>query len=321
MPIPATPYIWFNGKLVAWEKATVHVLAHALHYGSSVFEGVRAYETPRGVAIFRLRDHTRRLFDSAKVYRIQIPFSSEQINDACRQVIAVNALSRGAYIRPVAFRGYGEIGVAPKIDPPVEVAVAAWEWGKYLGDESAAAGVDVCVSSWQRVAPNTLPALAKAGGNYLSSQLISQEAKRLGFAEGIGLATDGTVSEGAGENLFVVKDGVLLTPSLAHSVLGGLTRDTVMTLARQMGLEVREISIPREMLYLADELFFTGTAVEITPIRSVDRITVGVGHRGPVTEKLQKAFFGLFTGATQDQWGWLDYVDMQPNTRAAAAAH
>jgi branched-chain amino acid aminotransferase len=321
MPIPATPYIWFNGKLVAWEKATVHVLAHALHYGSSVFEGVRAYETPRGVAIFRLRDHTRRLFDSAKVYRIQIPFTADQVNDACRQVIAVNSLTRGAYIRPVAFRGYGEIGVAPKIDPPVEVAIAAWEWGKYLGDESAAAGVDVCVSSWQRVAPNTLPALAKAGGNYLSSQLISQEAKRLGFAEGIGLATDGTVSEGAGENLFVVKDGVLLTPSLAHSVLGGLTRDTVMTLARQMGIEVREISIPREMLYLADELFFTGTAVEITPIRSVDRITVGVGHRGPITEKLQKAFFGLFTGATQDQWGWLDYVDMNLNTRAAAAAH
>jgi branched-chain amino acid aminotransferase len=321
MPIAATPYIWFNGKLVAWEKATVHVLAHALHYGSSVFEGVRAYETPRGVAIFRLRDHTRRLFDSAKVYRIQIPFSGEQINDACRQVIAVNSLSRGAYIRPVAFRGYGEIGVAPKIDPPVEVAVAAWEWGKYLGDESAAAGVDVCVSSWQRVAPNTLPALAKAGGNYLSSQLISQEAKRLGFAEGIGLATDGSVSEGAGENIFVIKDGVLFTPSLAHSVLGGLTRDTIMTLARQIGIEVRETSIPREMLYLADELFFTGTAVEVTPIRSVDRITIGAGQRGPMTEKLQKAFFGLFTGATQDQWGWLDYVDMKTNSRAAALAH
>lgn len=321
MPIPATPYIWFNGKLVAWEKATVHVLAHALHYGSSVFEGVRAYETPRGVAIFRLRDHTRRLYDSAKVYRIQIPFTQDQINDACRHVIAVNSLSRGAYIRPVAFRGYGEIGVAPKIDPPVDVAIAAWEWGKYLGDESAAAGVDVCVSSWQRVAPNTLPALAKAGGNYLSSQLISQEAKRLGFAEGIGLAPDGTVSEGAGENIFIVKDGVLLTPNLAHSVLGGLTRDTVMVLAKQLGIEVREISIPREMLYLADELFFTGTAAEVTPIRSVDRITVGVGHRGPITEKLQKAFFGLFSGATNDQWGWLDYVDMNLSARTAAAAH
>ena len=320
MPIPATPYIWFNGKLVPWEKATVHVLSHALHYGSSVFEGIRAYETPRGVAIFRLRDHTKRLFDSAKVYRIQIPFSQEQLNDAAREVIAVNSLARGAYIRPVAFRGYGEIGVAPKIDPPVDVAIAAWEWGKYLGDESAAAGVDVCVSSWQRVAPNTLPAMAKAGGNYLSSQLISQEAKRLGFAEGIGLAPDGTVSEGAGENIFLVKDGVLLTPNLAHSVLGGLTRDTVMTLARQQGFEVRETSIPREMLYLADEVFFTGTAAEVTPIRSVDRITVGAGHRGPITEKLQRAFFGLFSGATHDQWGWLDYVDMKLNARPAAAA-
>jgi branched-chain amino acid aminotransferase len=320
MPIPATPYIWFNGKLVPWEKATVHVLSHALHYGSSVFEGIRAYETPRGVAIFRLRDHTKRLFDSAKVYRIQIPFSQEQLNDAAREVIAANSLARGAYIRPVAFRGYGEIGVAPKIDPPVDVAIAAWEWGKYLGDESAAAGVDVCVSSWQRVAPNTLPAMAKAGGNYLSSQLISQEAKRLGFAEGIGLAPDGTVSEGAGENIFLVKDGVLLTPNLAHSVLGGLTRDTVMTLARQQGFEVRETSIPREMLYLADEVFFTGTAAEVTPIRSVDRITVGAGHRGPITEKLQRAFFGLFSGATHDQWGWLDYVDMKLNARPAAAA-
>jgi branched-chain amino acid aminotransferase len=322
MPIPATPYIWFNGKLVPWEKATVHVLSHALHYGSSVFEGIRAYETPRGVAIFRLRDHTKRLFDSAKVYRIQIPFTQDQLNDATREVIAVNSLSRGAYIRPVAFRGYGEIGVAPKIDPPVDVAIAAWEWGKYLGDESAAAGVDVCVSSWQRVAPNTLPAMAKAGGNYLSSQLISQEAKRLGFAEGIGLAPDGTVSEGAGENIFLVKDGVLLTPNLAHSVLGGLTRDTVMTLARQQGFEVRETSIPREMLYLADEVFFTGTAAEVTPIRSVDRITVGAGQRGPITEKLQRAFFGLFSGATHDQWGWLDYVDMKMIARpAAAAAH
>ena len=320
MPIPATPYIWFNGKLVAWEKATVHVLSHALHYGSSVFEGLRAYETSRGVAIFRLRDHTRRLFDSAKVYRIQIPFAPEQINEACRQIIAVNSLSHGAYIRPVALRGYGEIGVAPRIDPPVDVAVAAWEWGKYLGDDSAAAGVDVCVSSWQRVAPNTLPAMAKAGGNYLSSQLISQEAKRLGFAEGIGLSPDGTVSEGAGENIFLVKDGVLLTPNLAHSVLGGLTRDAVMTLARQIGIEVRETSIPREMLYLADEVFFTGTAVEITPIRSVDRLAVGSGQRGPVTEKLQKAFFGLFSGATADQWGWLDYVDMSQKSRPAAAA-
>jgi branched-chain amino acid aminotransferase len=320
MPIPATPYIWFNGKLVPWEKATVHVLAHALHYGSSVFEGVRAYQVPHGVAIFRLRDHTRRLFDSAKIHRIQVPFTAEQINDACRQIIAINDLKTGAYIRPVAFRGYGEIGVAPKIEPPVEVAVAAWEWGKYLGKESEAEGVDVCVSSWQRVAPNTLPAMAKAGGNYLSSQLISLEAHRLGFAEGIGLAPDGTVSEGAGENLFLIKDGVLFTPGISHSLLNGITRDTVMILAREQHLEVREIAMPREMMYLADELFFTGTAAEITPIRSVDRITIGAGRRGPITERLQKAFFGLFDGTTADKWGWLDAVDLQQKPRVAAAS-
>jgi branched-chain amino acid aminotransferase len=318
MPIPATPFIWFNGKLVPWESATVHVLSHALHYGSSVFEGVRCYATPKGPAIFRLREHTKRLFDSAKVYRITIPFTPDQVNAACREVISANALANGAYIRPVAFRGYGEIGVAPKIEPPIDVAVAAWEWGKYLGKESEEQGVDVCISSWQRVAPNTLPAMAKAGGNYLSSQLISLEAKRLGFAEGIGLAVDGTVSEGAGENLFVVKDGILLTPSLAHSVLGGITRDTVMRLARKLGFEVREASIPRELLYLADELFFTGTAAEVTPIRSVDRIQVGAGRRGPVTEQIQAAFFGLFNGTTQDESGWLDYVDMQAKPRIAA---
>jgi branched-chain amino acid aminotransferase len=318
MPIPATQFIWFNGKLVPWEKATVHVLSHALHYGSSVFEGIRAYETPRGVAVFRLRDHTRRLYDSAKIYRINIPFSPEQMNDACRHVVSANGLARGAYIRPIAFRGYGEIGVTPKIEPPTDVAVAAWEWGKYLGHESEE-GVDVCVSSWQRVAPNTLPALAKAAGNYLSSQLIGAEARRLGFAEGIGLATDGTVSEGSGENLFLVKDGVLMTPALVHSVLGGITRDTVMRLARDRGIEIRECAIPRELLYLADEAFFTGTAVEIAPIRSVDRLQVGAGKRGPITETLQSAFFGLFSGKTPDKWGWLDYVDMSA-PRAAAAA-
>jgi branched-chain amino acid aminotransferase len=318
MPIPATQFIWFNGKLVPWEKATVHVLTHALHYGSSVFEGLRAYQTPNGVAIFRLRDHTRRLFDSAKIYRIDMPFSAEQLNDACRQVISANALKRGAYIRPVVFKGYGEIGVTPKTEPPTDVAIAAWEWGQYLHSEAEEAGVDACVASWQRVAPNTLPALAKAGGNYLSSQLIGAEARRLGFAEGIGLAPDGTLSEGSGENLFLVKDGVLLTPALAHSVLGGLTRDAVMRLARERGIEVRECALPREMLYLADEAFFTGTAVEITPIRSVDRLTVGAGRRGPVTETLQQAFFGLFEGKTQDKWGWLDYVDMSARRAAAS---
>ncbi len=317
MPIKATQSIWFNGKLVPWEKATVHVLTHALHYGSSVFEGIRAYETPKGVCIFRLTDHTRRLFDSARIYRLEIPYSEQQINAACKMVVAVNGLAHGAYLRPLVFRGYGEIGVTPKVDPPVEVAIAAMEWGAYLGAEGLESGVDVCVSSWQRVAPNTIPALAKAGGNYLSSQLIGLEARRLGFAEGIGLAPDGLVSEGAGENLFLIRDGVIYTPSLACSILGGLTRDTVMRLALERGLEVRETSIPREMLYLADELFFTGTAAEITPIRSVDRIRIGIGKRGPVTEALQNAFFGLFEGRTPDKWGWLEYVDMHAGKAAA----
>lgn len=309
MPIPATRHIWFNGKLVPWEQATVHVLSHALHYGSSVFEGLRAYATPRGVAIFRLGDHIRRLFDSARIYRIDIPFSPEQLAAACREVVAANGLVNGAYLRPVVFRGYGELSVAPQTGSPTEVAIAGWEWGNYLGHANGAEGVDVCVSSWNRVAPNTLPSLAKAAGNYLSGQLISHEAKRLGFAEGIGLAPDGTVSEGAGENLFVVRDGVLLTPGLAHSVLGGITRDTVMRLARERGIEVRETSIPRELLYVCDELFFTGTAAEVTPVRSVDRLQVGNGRRGPITEALQNAFFGLFDGRTVDQWGWLDHIE------------
>jgi branched-chain amino acid aminotransferase len=311
MPIKATQSIWFNGKLIPWEKATVHVLTHALHYGSSVFEGIRAYETPKGVAIFRLADHTRRFFDSARIYRLELPYTEEQINAACKSVIALNGLTKGAYLRPLAFRGYGEMGVTPKVDPPTEVAIAAIEWGAYLGAESLESGVDVCVSSWQRVAPNTIPAMAKAGGIYLSSQLIGLEARRLGFAEGIGLGHDGLVSEGAGENLFLVRDGVIYTPSVASSILGGLTRDTVIRLARERGLEIRETSIPREMLYLADELFFTGTAVEVTPIRSVDRLKVGSGKRGPITESLQRAFFGLFEGRTPDKWGWLDYVDMK----------
>ena len=319
MPIPATEFIWFNGRLVPWEKATVHVMSHALHYGSSVFEGVRAYETPRGVAIFRLREHMRRLYDSARIYRMTMPFSAEQLIEACRLVVAANGLTRGAYIRPVAFRGYGELAVAPKNEPPTDVAVGAWEWGRYLGHRSEAQGVDVCIATWHRPAPNTLPALAKAGGNYLSSQLIGAEARRLGFAEGIGLAPDGTLSEGSGENLFLVKDGVLLTPALAHSVLGGITRDTVMRLARERGIEVRECAIPRELLYIADEAFFTGTAVEITPIASVDRLAVGSGRRGPVTESLQKAFFGLFSGETADEWGWLDHVNMSTKSSTAVS--
>jgi branched-chain amino acid aminotransferase len=310
MPISAAKHIWYNGKLVPWDKAQVHVLAHALHYGSTVFEGERAYATPQGPVIFRLRDHTRRLFDSAKIYRMDIPYTPDQINAACKDIIVANGLNKGAYLRPFAFRGYGEIGVAPKIPPSIDTVVAAFEWGAYLGAEGLENGIDVCVSSWQRLAPNTIPSLGKAAGNYLSSQLISMEAKRLGFAEGIGLGTDGSVSEGAGENLFLIRDGVIYTPALASSILQGITRDTVITLAKAHGFEVREQSIPREFLYLADEMFLTGTAAEVTPVRSVDRITIGAGKRGPVTEALQSAFFGLFTGKTPDKWGWLEPCDV-----------
>jgi branched-chain amino acid aminotransferase len=309
MPINAAKHIWYNGKLVPWEKATVHVLAHALHYGSTVFEGERAYPTPNGPVIFRLKDHTRRLFDSAKIYSIEIPYTQHEISAACKEIINVNGLTKGAYLRPFAFRSYGEIGVAPKIAPPIDTVVAAFEWGSYLGSEGLENGVDVMVSSWQRLAPNTIPALGKAAGNYLSSQLISMEAKRLGFAEGIGLGVDGTVSEGAGENLFVIRDDVIYTPGLANSILQGITRDTVVTLARAHGFEVREQPLPREFLYLADEIFMTGTAAEITPVRSVDKINVGAGKRGPITEAIQTAFFGLFTGKTADKWGWLELCD------------
>ena len=285
MSFEGAQLIWMNGRMVPWAEANVHVMAHALHYGSSVFEGIRVYKTPTGPKIFRLTDHVRRLYDSALIYRMPIPYSFDELHSVCKEVIVANKLTNGAYIRPVAFRGLGEVGLAPKPDHPVDVAVAAWEWGAYLGADGLEKGVDVCVSSWQRVAPNTVPALAKAGGNYLSSQLISTEAKRLGFAEGIALSTDGTVSEGAGENLFVVRDGKLITPPSAASILTGITRDSVMKLAATMGLEVREQSIPREMLYLVDEMFLTGTAAEITPVRSVDRIEIGSGSREAVSKR------------------------------------
>jgi len=319
MPITQSKYIWQNGKMVPWEKATVHVLSHALHYGSCVFEGERAYATPQGVQMFRLRDHTRRLFDSAKIYRMEIPYTQDEINAACKEIIVANALNRGAYLRPFVFRGYGEIGVAPKTPPPLETVIAAFEWGAYLGAEGLENGIDVCVSSWQRLAPNTIPTLGKAAGNYLSSQLISMEAKRLGFAEGIGLGVDGTVSEGAGENLFLIRDGVLYTPTIVNAILQGITRDTAMTLALAHGFEVREQAIPREMLYLADEIFLTGTAAEITPVRSVDHIPIGAGKRGPITEALQAAFFGLFNGKTPDNWGWLEPAEPAKSRGVAAA--
>lgn len=305
MAIKTTEWIWFNGKLIPWNDARVHVMTHALHYGSSVFEGIRVYQTPDGPRVFRLAAHTRRMFDSARIHRIEIPWTPAVLNEACKEVVTRNKLG-SAYIRPIAFRGYGEVGLAPPPGHPVDVAVAAWEWGAYLGTEALEKGVDVCISSWQRAAPNTLPTLAKAGGNYLSSTLISLEARERGFAEGIALSTNGTISEGAGENLFLIRDGAIITPSTTDSVLQGITRDAVMTLAHDLSIPVREQGIPREMLYVADEIFLTGTAAEITPVRSVDRITVGSGVRGPVTTVLQNAFFGLFNGRTTDKWGWLE---------------
>lgn len=309
-------HIWHNGKLRPWHEAQVHVLSHALHYGSSVFEGIRVYATPQGPAGFRFDDHLQRLFDSARIYHMPMPYAKSTLLQACHEVVAANKLN-SAYLRPIAFRGYGGgLGVVAGDETPTEVSIAAIEWGAYLGEQAREQGVDVCISSWHRVAPNTIPAAAKAGGNYLSSQLISSEAKRRGFAEGIGLSPDGMLSEGAGENLFIVKDGRLMTPPQAASILAGITRDSVIKIAASLGLEVVEQALPREMLYLADEAFFTGTAAEITPIRSVDEIEVRCGGRGPITEQLQEKFFGLFDGSTRDQWGWLEPI----KTDTAAAS-
>ncbi|WP_322493558.1 branched-chain amino acid transaminase [Chloroflexus sp.] len=306
MPIQKMDYIWFNGELVEWDKATIHVMSHVVHYGTSFFEGIRCYEKPQGPAIFRLTPHIQRLIDSAKIYRTTIPYTLDQLVAAVKETVRANRL-RAGYIRPVVFRGYGEIGVNPQ-NNPVEVAIATIEWGKYLGAEAMEQGVDVCVSSWNRFAPNTMPALAKAGGNYMNSQLIKMEALANGYAEGIALDADGHVSEGSGENLFLVRNGVVYTPPLTSSILSGITRDTVMTLLREMGVEVREQILPREMLYIADELFFTGTAAEVTPIRSVDRIPVGSGRRGPITAAVQEAFFGIVQGERPDRYGWLEYA-------------
>lgn len=307
MPIQPTKLIWRDGELIPWAKATTHLTTHAIHYGTSVFEGMRAYDTHLGPAVFRNREHIERFHFSAKVYRIKIKYSVEELMEACRDIIRVNDL-KSAYIRPVAFLGEGEMGPASKAAPS-EVAIMTWQLGSYLGEDALKTGVDVGVSSWRRLAPGTMPAGVKAGGNYLSSRLVGMEAKDQGYAEGIGLAHDGTVSEGAGENLFVVHKGRIITPPAAASILGGITRDAVMTLAKDHGIEVVEQSIPREMLYYADEVFLTGTAAEITPVRSVDRIEIGAGNREkPVTAALQKKFFGLFDGSTKDKWGWLDPV-------------
>ncbi len=296
-------WIWQNGQIKPWRDATVHVMAHALHYGSSVFEGIRSYETPDGAAIFRLTDHLKRLYMSAKIYDIEIPYSIDELAAACRDVVKKNDL-KAAYLRPVAFRGLGGFGLSAEC--PTDVAVATWPMGPYLGPEALENGIDACVSSWQRFAPNTIPAGAKAGGNYLSGQLIAREARRLGFGEGIALASTGLLSEGAGENLFLVFDGVLHTPPASASILTGITRHTLMTLAREDGIEVVERDLPREYLYLADEILMCGTAAEVTPIRAVDGKQIGNGKGGQITRRLQELYFGLFSGKTADSWGWLE---------------
>jgi branched-chain amino acid aminotransferase len=302
-----TEKIWRNGKFIPWQEATIHVLSHVVSYGSSVFEGIRCYDTPSGPSVFRLREHVRRMADSARIYRMDIPFAQEVLCDALCELVRVNKMS-ACYLRPIAMRGYGEMGVNPALNP-VDVYLACWEWGRYLGEEALAQGVDVCVSSWNRLAPNTLPALSKAGANYMNSQLIKMEALTNGYQEGIGLDTSGYVSEGSGENIFVVRDGKMLTPPLGASVLPGITRASVLQLAEDLGIPVVETLIPRELLYIADEVFFTGTAAEISPIRSIDRIKVGAGHRGPVAERLQKEFFAIIDGTAPDRHGWLTLVN------------
>lgn len=301
-----TEKIWHNGRFIAWDDAKIHVLSHVVSYGSSVFEGVRCYETASGPAVFRLREHTRRLLDSAKIYRIPVEYSLDQLVDAQVELVKLNGL-KSCYIRPIILRGYGGVGVLPA-NNPTEIFLACWAWGKYLGDEALGEGVDVCISSWTRMAPNTLPALAKAGANYMNSQLIRMEADRNGFAEGIALDANGTISEGSGENIFVIRDGRIHTPPLSSSVLPGITRDTVVALAGELGIPVVETVIPREFLYIADEIFFTGTAAEVTPIRTVDKMQIGSGRRGPITEKLQKAFFDIVEGRAADKHGWLTPV-------------
>jgi branched-chain amino acid aminotransferase len=307
MPFPKTEKIWHNGKFIQWDDAKIHVLSHVVSYGSAVFEGIRHYETPQGPAVFRLKDHMQRLRNSAYIYRIEVPFTVDALCEANLELIRVNKLASG-YSRPVVLRGYGEAGVDPH-GCPIEVYMACHPWGKYLGDEALKAGVDVCVSSWNRPAPNTLPQMAKAAANYMNSQLIRMEARANGYVEGIALDTNGQVSEGSGENIFLIVDGTVITPPLSNSALPGITRHTVITLCRDLGIPVAEQVIPREMLYLADEVFFCGTAVEITPIRSIDRIKIGIGERGPITRRIQEEFFALVEGKKPDRHNWLSPVN------------
>jgi len=306
MSLKKTEHIWHNGKLIRWEDANLHVLSHVVSYGSSVFEGIRCYETSQGPASFRLRDHMRRLINSGHIYRMENPYDVEKLCTAAHEVVRANHLG-SCYIRPLVLRGYGDVGVNPT-GCPVEVYIAAWEWGAYLGPEALEEGVDVCVSSWTRMAPNTLPAMAKAGANYMNSQLIRMEAEANGYAEGIALDTNGYVSEGSGENIFIVQDGIVYTPPFASSVLPGITRGSIMALCEDLHIPLREQMIPREMLYIADEVFFTGTAAEVTPLRSIDRIKIGAGRRGPITKQLQEEFFAIIGGSRPDRHNWLTPV-------------
>jgi branched-chain amino acid aminotransferase len=302
MPIQPTQNVWHNGNLIPWEKANIHVMSHVVHYGSSVFEGIRCYAP----GVFRLQEHMARLIDSAKIYRMPLPYTADQLSTAVVDVIEANGVAP-CYIRPIAFRGYGEIGVNP-LKSPVEVYIANFPWGKYVpGNE----GADVCISSWSRLAPNTMPSLAKAGANYMNSQLIRMEAEINGYSEGIALDVNGYLSEGSGENLFLVRGGILYTTPLANSVLNGITRSSILTLAKQLGIPVIEQSLPREMLYICDEAFFTGTAAEVTHLRSVDRILVGNGTMGPITAALHKAFFDIVNGLAPDRYNWLTPVNVR----------
>jgi branched-chain amino acid aminotransferase len=314
MPVKNYEKVWHNGKFIPWAEATIHVATHALHYGSCLFEGVRCYDTPNGPAIFRLKEHIDRLVNSAKIYRMETPYTREQLAQAMIELVRVNNVQH-CYIRPVVFRGEGEMGVNP-LKNAIETYLLAWAWGKYLGDEALRQGVDVCVSSWQKIAPNTLPAMAKASANYMNSQLIKMEALTNGYAEGISLDTSGHVSEGSGENVFVVREGKIYTPPISASALPGITRDSVITLALELGFTVSEQNVAREMLYIADEVFLTGTAAEVTPIRSVDRIVVGKGKPGPVTLAVQERFLSIVQGQAPDKYGWLTFCN-----QTVAACH
>lgn len=299
--------IWFNGELVDWKDAKIHVLSHVVHYGSSVFEGIRCYNTKKGPAIFRLREHAQRLINSGKIYRMDIPYSVEELSDAIIETVKANNLKE-CYIRPIAFRGYKELGVYP-LNCPMETVIAAWGWGQYLGEEALEQGVDIGVSTWRRMAPDTMPNMAKAGSNYMNSQLAKMESVMNGYDEAIMLDYHGLVGEGSGENIFIVKDGTVYTPPVSSSLLGGITRDSIIQMARDMGLEVKEEQMPREMLYIADEAFLTGTAAEVSPVRSVDKITVGAGKRGEITKKLQDKFFDVVNAKCEDEHGWLTFLD------------